>query len=99
MLLSPGAEFVRIFIAGLLDRWYALSLFVDHIVKRGNDMEELKSKWRATINNELLQLLELNRENKITQAQLQRLDFLLQQRGQEIDAHIARCFATNKQVA
>ena len=50
-------------------------------------------------NDELSFLLALNREDQITAPQLQRLDFLLHQRGQQIDTQIALLHHPDKQAA
>lgn len=58
-------------------------------------MGELINQFRL-VDDELVGLLALNREDEISPAQLQRLDFLLDQRGQQIDEHIASLFAADK---
>jgi hypothetical protein len=51
-------------------------------------MSDLNQQLRFAVNDELALLLALNREDEITPAQMQRLDFLLTARGQQIEAHI-----------
>jgi hypothetical protein len=51
-------------------------------------MSDLRGDLRFANTTELAHLLALNREDEITAAQLVRLDALLAQRGQLIEAHI-----------
>jgi len=49
-----------------------------------------------TSDEELSLLLALNREKEITPAQLERLDFLLEQRGLQIEAHLQALYDQDK---
>ena len=48
---------------------------------------------------ELSLLLALKREAEITPAQLERLDFLLETRGQQIEAHLASLHCQDQRAA
>ena len=48
---------------------------------------------------ELSLLLALKREAEITPAQLEKLDFLLEMRGQQIEAHLESLHCQNQQAA